>query len=119
MRPGFPAVSLRRIWEKFFLQEMNMLLATILIPGRCNLSIFYGSPTSDILVLKFILVLGFINSHFYFYIITVLSSISISVFISFASNHFYIYFIIVLPDTIIYVCMSFLCNNIESNKKLI
>ena len=46
------------------------------------------------------------KSFFYFFFIfTVLSNISISVFISFASNHFYIYFIVVLSNK----SFSFVC----------
>jgi len=47
---------------------------------------------SFIIHLKFSFI-SFISNHFYFYIILVLSNVSISVFISFEGNHFYIYFI--------------------------
>ena len=75
-----------------------------------------SNRSSNILVLKFILVLvfiSFIGNHFYFYIITVLSDTIISVFISFASNHFYIYFIIVFVNYNHFACMSFYATNIK------
>jgi len=76
----------------------------------------FKTKISHDLVLKFILVLvlvSFISNRFNFYI-TVLSNISISVFMIFASNNFYIYFIIVLSNTIIFLRVYFLCMNTKS-----